>query len=222
MKRLTLSFDNGPTEGTAAVLDALAERAIKSSFFLVGKQLHAPGARALAERAKAEGHWIGNHTLSHDVPLGRPEAPPRHHLPEIEEMDALLDGLNEEVPLFRPYAGKGILGPHVFTSESIAYLCRTRHTVVLWNSVPRDWEQPPGAWVERALADIEALDWTAVVLHDKPNDAMKHLPAFLDAVLAKGISIRQDFPPDCLPIVAGESRWDMSGLLKTSEPWRQE
>ena len=69
MKRLTLSFDNGPFEsGTALVLDALAARSIKASFFLVGKQLAAPGARALAERAKAEGHWIGNHTLSHDVP----------------------------------------------------------------------------------------------------------------------------------------------------------
>ena len=215
MKRLTLSFDNGPTEGTAAVLDALAERAIKTSFFLVGKQLRAPGARALAERAKAEGHLIGNHTLSHDVPLGRVDAPPGHHLPEIEEMDALLDGLNEEVPLFRPYAGKGILGPHVFTANSLDYLRRTGHTVVLWNSVPRDWEQPSDAWVARALADIEARDWTAVVLHDKPNDAMKHLPDFLDAVLARGVEIRQDFPPDCLPIVGGESRWDVSALVRT-------
>ncbi|RRH90381.1 polysaccharide deacetylase family protein [Variovorax beijingensis] len=214
MKRLTLSFDNGPTEGTTAVLDALAARSIKTSFFLVGKQLRAPGARALAERAKAEGHWIGNHTLSHDVPLGMADAPHGHHVREIEEMDVLLGSLNENVPLFRPYAGKGILGPHVFTAEALDYLRRTRHTVVLWNSVPRDWEQPSSAWVARALADIEAQDWTTVVLHDKPNDAMKHLPDFLDAVLARGVEIRQDFPPDCLPVVAGEPRWDTSALVR--------
>jgi peptidoglycan-N-acetylglucosamine deacetylase len=107
MKRLTLSFDNGPFEGgTARVLEVLAARSIKSSFFLVGKQLAMPGARALAERARAEGHWLGNHTLSHDVPLGRGDAPADHHLREIAEMDALLGDLNEPVPMFRPYAGK--------------------------------------------------------------------------------------------------------------------
>jgi peptidoglycan/xylan/chitin deacetylase (PgdA/CDA1 family) len=183
MKRLTLSFDNGPTEGTTAVLDALAERSIKTSFFLVGKQLQAPGARALAERAKAEGHWIGNHTLSHDVPLGMADAPHGHHMREIEQMDVLLGALSEDVPLFRPYAGKGILGPHVFTAESLDYLRRTRHTVVL---------------------------------HDKPNDAMKYLPQFLDAVMVRGVEIRQDFSPDCLPVVAGEAQWDASALVRTT------
>lgn len=213
MKRLTLSFDNGPFEGgTARVLDALAARLIKASFFLVGKQLTMPGARALAERAKAEGHWIGNHTLSHDVPLGRGDAPVDHHLREIAEMDALLGDLNEPAPMFRPYAGKGILGSHVFSRSALDYLRHTGHTVVLWNSVPRDWEQPPSAWVARALADIDAQDWTSVVLHDRPNEAMTHLPRFLDEVLARGVEIRQDFPTDCLPLVGGGQRRDTSAL----------
>jgi len=213
MKRLTLSFDNGPFEGgTARVLETLAARSIKSSFFLVGKQLALPGARALAERAKAEGHWIGNHTLSHDVPLGRGDAPANHHLREIAEMDALLGDLNQPEPMFRPYAGKGVLGPHVFSRAALDHLRDTGHTVVLWNSVPRDWEQPADAWVVRALADIDVQDWTAVVLHDRPNEAMTHLPRFLDEVLARGVEIRQDFPPECLPVVTGEQRLDTSAL----------
>ncbi|ROZ77632.1 polysaccharide deacetylase family protein [Ramlibacter sp. WS9] len=213
MKRLTLSFDNGPFEGgTQAVLEALAERSLKSSFFLVGKQLTLPGARALAQQAKAEGHWIGNHTLSHDVPLGRGDAPNGHHVREIAGMDALLGNLKEAVPMFRPYAGKGILGQHVFSRCALELLRDTGHTVVLWNSVPRDWEQPADAWVARALADIDAQDWTAVVLHDRPNEAMTHLPRFLDEVLARGVEIRQDFPADCLPVVGGQQRNDTSAL----------
>lgn len=213
MKRLTLSFDNGPFEGgTERVLEALAARSIKSSFFLVGKQLAMPGARALAERARAEGHWIGNHTLTHDVPLGREDAPLNHHLREIAEMEALLGDLNQPQPMFRPYAGKGIMGRHVFSHGALAYLRNTGHTVVLWNSVPRDWEQPADAWVARALADIDAQNWTAVVLHDRPNEQMTHLPRFLDEVLARGVEIRQDFPPDCLPLVGGKQLWDTSAL----------
>ncbi|HSV47718.1 MAG TPA: polysaccharide deacetylase family protein [Ramlibacter sp.] len=213
MKRLTLSFDNGPfLEGTERVLDTLAARDIRASFFLVGRQLAAPGARALALRAKAEGHWIGNHTLSHDVPLGRDDAPVDHHLREIAAMDELLGELNQPVPLFRPYAGKGILGPHVFSRGAVAHLRATGHTVVTWNSVPRDWEQPGDAWVARALADIDAQDWTAVVLHDRPNEAMRQLPRFLDEVRARGVEICQDFPTDCLPMVGGELRRDLSAL----------
>ncbi len=46
----------------------LAARDLRSTFFVVGEALRAH--RALAERAHAEGHWIGNHTLTHPRPLG--------------------------------------------------------------------------------------------------------------------------------------------------------
>ena len=63
MQRLTFTFDNGPAPGaTEKVLDFLAERAIKATFFVVGARLRTPQGRQLAERAHAEGHWIGNHT----------------------------------------------------------------------------------------------------------------------------------------------------------------
>ncbi len=42
-----------------------------------------------------------------------------------------------------------------------------------------------------------------MVLHDLPTGAMRHLDRFLDEVAAAGGRIRQDFPPDCLPIVDG-------------------
>ena len=72
---LTLSFDNGPTpDVTPHVLDVLARRGVKSTFFVIGEKLVQPPNRALAERAHAEGHWIGNHTWSHSLPFGLMEA----------------------------------------------------------------------------------------------------------------------------------------------------
>src|SRR4051812_41480006 len=71
MFELTLTFDNGPEpEVTPHVLDVLARRGVRATVFVLGHQLAKPGRRALAERAKAEGHWIGNHTWSHSGPLG--------------------------------------------------------------------------------------------------------------------------------------------------------
>jgi len=49
------------------VLGELARHDILASFFVTGRQLARPGGRELAERARAAGHWIGNHTLTHSV-----------------------------------------------------------------------------------------------------------------------------------------------------------
>src|SRR3954470_17380773 len=68
---LTLTFDNGPEpDVTPRVLDILRERDIKTTFFVIGEKLGDPERRRLAARAHGEGHWIGNHTFTHTVPLG--------------------------------------------------------------------------------------------------------------------------------------------------------
>src|SRR3954447_15775185 len=69
---LTLTFDNGPEpDVTPRVLDILRERGIKTTFFVIGEKLGDPERRQLAARAYGEGHWIGNHTFTHSVPLGQ-------------------------------------------------------------------------------------------------------------------------------------------------------
>ena len=212
MARLTLTFDNGPTPGvTERVLETLGERALPAAFFVVGDRLKQPGGMALAARAKAEGHWIGNHTMSHSTPLGR-RTEPDHAQREIAAVDELLGELAEPERLFRPNAGGGVLGPHVLSRAAVRHLTARRQTVVLWNCVPRDWEDPEG-WAERALAELRRRDWTLLVLHDLPTGAMDRLPAFLDRALAEGVEVVQDFPADCVPIRRGEPTAALAALL---------
>ncbi len=66
-------------------------------------------------------------------------------------------------------------------------------TCVLWNAVPRDWEDPRG-WAEVALAQCLAQPWTLLVLHDLPTGAMGRLDIFIERVLDHGGRFRQDFP----------------------------
>ena len=96
MPKLTITFDNGPTPGiTNRVLDVLADFNVKATFFMVGKSLQSPGGSELALRVKKEGHWIGNHTLSHGIPLGLQHEQGKARK-EIEDMDNLLLGLSHE------------------------------------------------------------------------------------------------------------------------------
>ena len=213
MKRLTYTFDNGPWPGaTNRLLDFLKERAIHATFFVVGEQLKDPAARRLAERARAEGHWIGNHTLTHGDPLGSGGGLERVRR-EVGETEELLGPLAHPRKFFRPN-GRGALGPHVLSPEAVGYLTQHRYTVVTWNNVPRDWGEAGAGWVDRAEATLEAQDWSVLVLHDQfIAPMMKSLEGFHDRLLTRSVEIVQDFPEACVPIREGRIEGDISGLV---------
>ncbi len=125
---------------------------------------------------------------------------------EITATQRLLDdaGLTHTERYFRPFGRGGRLGPHLLSERARDVLVAGHYTCVLWNSVPRDWEDPAG-WVDTARSHIDAdgSGHTVVVLHDLPTGAMDHLERFLDALDADGHPISEALPAHCLPIVRG-------------------
>lgn len=211
-KRLTLSFDNGPfPDVTPDVLDVLRERELRANFFVCGKDASDPEKRKILERTHAEGHRIGNHTQTHTIELGSTNDPDVAAA-EIGLAQEALGALSEPERWFRPYGGGGIIGPNLLSQHAVEYLREDRYSVVLWNSVPRDWENPDG-WPERAIDEIGAQDWTLMVVHDIPTGAMKALPRFLDHALAEGVQIVQEFPAACVPILKGTVRQPLDGIV---------
>jgi peptidoglycan/xylan/chitin deacetylase (PgdA/CDA1 family) len=208
MTRVTLSFDNGPSPGiTDHVLDVLKAYSVKATFFLVGSRLQAPEARDLAERARREGHWIGNHTLTHGAPLGeRPD--PETARREIGNMDALLGELIHEDRLFRPN-GRGKIGPHLLSPPACDFLLANKSTVVLWTHVPKDRGVAADAWVADAQRASLETDWPLLVLHDRPSghdlpaSSMTYLESYIKWASNSKIEITQSFPKACLPISRG-------------------
>ncbi|MET0389823.1 MAG: polysaccharide deacetylase family protein [Polyangiales bacterium] len=200
---VTLSFDNGPDpQATPEVLDCLARRGVLASFFVVGRRLHVREQRRLAERAHAEGHFIGNHSFTHSIPLGERDEPDLPAL-EIEAAQQLMAELCHANKWFRPFGGGGRLDQCLLNRRCAEHLIRERYSCVLWNVVPRDWEDPDG-WVERALAQCEAQPHSLVVLHDLPTGAMRHLDRFVGELQTRGASLQQHFPASCVPILRGQ------------------
>lgn len=63
-KVVALTFDDGPNpEATPRILDALAARNVKATFFVLGR--HADRWPDIVARAAREGHTIGNHGWHH-------------------------------------------------------------------------------------------------------------------------------------------------------------
>jgi peptidoglycan-N-acetylglucosamine deacetylase len=213
---LTLTFDNGPEPGvTPRVLDILATRGIKTTFFVIGEKLVDPERRRLAARAHDEGHWIGNHTYTHSVPLGR-QSDPLAAEQEIGRAQAAIGDLAHEMRWFRPFGGGGNLDDRLLKPSVVDYLVRNKFSCVLWNAIPRDWADPNG-WVDRALAQCRTKPWPLMVLHDLPSGAMNHLEDLLDRASALGARFRQDFPHDCVPIRVGDIALPIDAYVSTIE-----
>lgn len=64
--KIAITFDDGPSDmegGTEYLLDGLAERNVKATFFVLGSRVDANPL--IMTRMYEEGHLIGNHTYSH-------------------------------------------------------------------------------------------------------------------------------------------------------------
>lgn len=59
-----LTFDDGPSLVTPKILDILSKENVKASFFVIGKSVEAHPE--IVKRAYEEGHYIANHTYSHN------------------------------------------------------------------------------------------------------------------------------------------------------------
>ncbi len=210
--KLTLSFDNGPDpEITPHVLDVLARREVRAHFYVLGKQIARTDGRRIVERAHAEGHVIGNHSYSHEVPLGddpRPDAVAR----EIVATQALLDAMAPGARRFRPFGG-GVIGPALLSRAAVAHLRAEGYTCVLWNAVPRDWVEP-AAWAARALAALDETPHTVLVLHDLPGACLAALDGFVAAARDHGAELVLELPASCTPIVDGHPVIDLAPLVR--------
>lgn len=212
-RRVTLTFDNGPTPGvTDDVLDVLASQKVLATFFVVGTQLRAPGGMALARRARDEGHLVGHHTMTHTVLLGAAPDPDAAVDAEIAALAADMEALDGGERLFRPYAAGGVLDRCVLSEAAVRHLQAGGYTCALWNSVPHDWDDPDG-WPDRARRDIDTHDWTVVVLHDIDSGAMAHLARFIDDLRSDGIAVTRDLPEACTPIRHGRVAGPLSHLM---------
>jgi peptidoglycan/xylan/chitin deacetylase (PgdA/CDA1 family) len=212
MSLVTLTFDNGPSvDTTPFVLEQLKARGLTAYFCLVGAQL-VKGAEQvdIAKETLTQGHNLVNHSLTHSVALGD-DPSIGHATREIAKTHSLLcDRLGEwGEHWFRPFGRGGEMGRHLLSTAALQELEALDYSLLLWNSVPRDWEDTKG-WVDTALKEIDERQHTVVVLHDLNTGAMDHLGQFLDTLLERGDVVTMDLPGDCVPMRNGKRVWKES------------
>jgi peptidoglycan/xylan/chitin deacetylase (PgdA/CDA1 family) len=211
--KISLTIDNGPDpEVTPQVLDTLAQRQCPAAFFVLGSKIETAHGKALVQRAAKDGHRIGNHTYSHSFFFGHTDNQ-ANAVREIDLTQSLLGDLGHE-RMFRPYGGDFPLGDRIMSRTVYEHLRANEYSCVLWNHIPRDWENPMG-WPEIALGEVRINPWSVIVVHDLPTGAMDQLGGFIDRARDIGAEFVRELPEAVTPLLGGHERWSMRnrGLL---------
>ncbi len=151
--RLALTFDDGPSHGTAALLDLLGEWGAKASFFQIGEA--ARRLPELARRVSDEGHEIGNHTLSHAALYAKT---PSGVYGEVAGCQRVLEEIHGCAPRwFRAPYGCRWFGLRRAQRE-------LGLTGVMWSCLGLDWKLPASVVASRVAA--AAGNGAIICLHD--------------------------------------------------------
>src|SRR5579863_1638712 len=168
-KALALTFDDGPSESTPALLDLLARHRIHATFFQCG--CNARRLPALSRAIAAAGHEIGNHTENHARLWLRS---PSFVFDEVARCQRSLEECSGVRPLwFRAPYGVRWFG----LGEAQRKLSLTG---VMWTTLALDWKLPAASVAARLLRG--ARNGAIFCLHD--GRALRHDPNIRETVEA--------------------------------------
>ena len=167
-----LTFDDGPVpEVTDFVLDELAKRDQKATFFMVGDNL-----RKFPDLGKAVlqgGHRIGNHTNNH---LNGWKTQDESYLKNIEAFDEVLGKtLGIQTQLFRP--------PYGLMRNAQAKKVLESKRIVMWNVLTGDYDTSLDSATILTKTVRNTQNGSIIVFHDQQKTKgilRKTLPSFLD------------------------------------------
>jgi peptidoglycan/xylan/chitin deacetylase (PgdA/CDA1 family) len=176
-KQIALTFDDGPAQHTAAILDILKKEKVKATFFLIGKNIQ--GNENIVQRMFAEGHSIGNHSFSHGFNFDWQSA--SKMTDELHQTNEAISNLiQQEVKLFRP--PYGVTNPNLGKAiqntglKSIGWSLRSMDTVA----------KDEKALLQKILKQIKTRD--IVLLHDSCAITAAILPDLIIELKKRGFS----------------------------------
>lgn len=152
-RAVALTFDDGPSESTPAILDLLAQYRVPATFFQVGANVDR--LPEVASAAAAAGHAIGNHSYAHPLFCFRSAAFIEADLRRAQQTIGAKTGV--EPQWFRaPYGVRWFGMGRAQQNLSL--------TGVMWSTIGLDWRLNSGQ-VYRRLAN-GASNGAILCLHD--------------------------------------------------------
>ncbi len=174
---LALTFDDGPSPTTTAVLDALAKNGAKATFFILGQNI--AGNEAILKRTADEGHQLASHSWSHPKLDDISSSAVRGQM--TRTMDKITEVTGQTVTMMRPpFGAMGRLSRRVITELDLP--------VILWKIDTLDWKTKNAAKTAQAI--LKGADNGVIILcHDTVPSTAQALETALPDLVAKGYQL---------------------------------
>ena len=177
---VALTFDDGPTEYTAQVLDLLERYGAKGSFFVIGRNLNEQ-TRPILQRMVDMGCDIGMHDLTH-TDLTRLST--AANTARIERMRSLISAQIDggyDPHLLRPPFGK--------LNKAVRRACKAGNVAsVRWCVDTRDWSSKDPKAIMK-IVRAEAADGAIILFHDRLPTTVAALEEAIPWLQAQGYDL---------------------------------
>ncbi len=174
-KYIALTFDDGPSgHFTADLLDGLAQRGVKATFFLCGYRVEQ--FPRLTARIAQEGHEIGVHGDKHKLFSNMTTAEVCADL--AAAMQRLQEATGERPTLLRPPGG-------CYDLDVLRQTGCSDLPVILWSLDVQDWNQSSSADIAGGV-ERQAKSGDIVLLHDTKESSVKAAFKIIDDLEARG------------------------------------
>lgn len=191
-KEVFLTFDDGPSENTEAILKILKDEDVHATFFVLGSQLKASEEnRQLLKDEIESGNAIANHTMSHDYHKLYPgnSVNVERFMKEINENNELMKsilGNNFNTTVIRMPGG--YMSRRYYRDPNLKAL---DEAFAKDNIVSIDWDAETGdatgrhytveQYVENSAKNINTLNHVILLMHDAAakKETVQALPAII-------------------------------------------
>ncbi len=173
-KLIAVTFDDGPSQYTSQLLDGLAARGAKATFFMQG--INAQNYPAVVRRAWNEGHQICSHTYNHPSLTGLSGDAVRS---QLSRTDSILDsalGFDQTYMLRPPY---GNYNQNVLNIAGVSCF--------YWSVDTLDWKSRNANSVYNEFMS-HARDGSIVLLHDLYSTSVSGALRAIDTLQSRGFS----------------------------------
>lgn len=201
VRKVYLTFDDGPSSNTDRILDILAEYDVKATFFVVGKEEEK--YRPLYNRIVQEGHTLGMHSYSHKYnEIYQSVDSYAEDLCKLQEF--LYDMTGVRCRYCRFPGGSSNSVSNVDMHDLIGYLDERNMVYFDWNVSSGDAASgyiSPEEIVANCTGNLESFDEAIILMHDasNKNSTVEALPKLIETIQAmedtKIVPISDDTEP---------------------------
>jgi peptidoglycan/xylan/chitin deacetylase (PgdA/CDA1 family) len=169
-----LTFDDGPSTNTPALLNALTQNGLRATMFNQGQYVAANPSQVRAQ--VNAGMWVGNHSYTHPhlTQLSQSQIDS-----EIARTQQAIAGAGGGTPvLFRP--------PYGETNSTVkAVEAKYGLTEILWDVDSQDWNGASTDAIVQAAARL--TDGQIMLMHDWSANSLAAIPRIAQGLAARGL-----------------------------------